>query len=296
MPAQLAAALERETPDGLVVPEAVLRRAYDDNVARVHGLLDHGVDVLERLAAADIRAVPLKGLHSLLAGSWPDPAARTMADLDVLVAAEHAARAYDLLLGAGYVEHPDPIGEHADHHLPMLRHGDVTVELHIEPLVSRWRTLVPADRMLRRAMYRPTGRGVLLLADDTDTFMHLVAHAQLQEETHVLLGLPLRALFETARVQQSEIRWHDVRAGFEAAGVAHVLDAHLHATRHWFRVEELPEPSHAGARRRRGPHPPGRARGGGARAPGGVDLCGAGAALVHRRAHARRVRDPRWSR
>jgi hypothetical protein len=249
MSSQLAAALERETPDGLAVPETVLRRAYDDNVARVHRLLDHGVDVLERLAAAGIRTVPLKGLHSLLTGSWPDPASRTMADLDVLVDAEHATRAYDLLLAAGYAEHPDPIGEHADHHLPMLRDGDVTVELHVEPLVSRWRALVPADRMLRRAMYRPTERGVLLLADDTDTFMHLVAHAQLQEETHVLLGLPLRALFETARVQRSEIRWHDVRAGFEAAGVAHVLDAHLHATRHWFRADTLPEPSEGGARR-----------------------------------------------
>ncbi|HEY3671430.1 MAG TPA: nucleotidyltransferase family protein, partial [Acidimicrobiia bacterium] len=251
MPSPLAAALERETPDGLAVPEALLRRTYDRNVARVQRLLDHGVDVLERFAAADIRAVPLKGLHSLLTGLWPDPAARTMADLDVLVPAEHALRAYDLLLDAGYVEHPEPIGEHADHHLPMLCDGDVTVELHVEPLVSRWRALVPAGQMLRRAMYRPTERGVLLLADDTDTFVHLVAHAQLQEETHALLGLPLRALFETALVQQSEIRWRDVRARFEAAGVAPVLDAHLHATRHWFGADELPTPSAGSARRAR---------------------------------------------
>ncbi|HEY3673795.1 MAG TPA: nucleotidyltransferase family protein [Acidimicrobiia bacterium] len=249
MPSPLAAALERETPDGLAVPEALLRRAYDRNEARVQRLLDHGVDVLERLAAADIRAVPLKGLHSLLAGLWPDPAARTMADLDVLVPAAHATRAYDLLLGAGYVEHPEPIGEHADHHLPMLRDGDVTVEVHVEPLVSRWRALVPAAQMLRRAMYRPTARGVLLLADDTDTFVHLVAHAELQEETHALFGLPLRALFETALVHQSEIRWRDVRESFAAAGVSRVLDAHLHATRHWFGAEALPEPSEGSARR-----------------------------------------------
>ncbi len=123
-----------------------------------------------------------------------------MADLDVLVDAGHAPRAFERLLAAGYTEHPDPIGEHADHHLPMLCDGDVTVELHVEPLVSRWRALVPAAQMLRRAMYRPTGRGVMLLADDTDTFVHLVAHAQLQEETHTLLGLPLRALLETARI------------------------------------------------------------------------------------------------
>ena len=249
MPSPLAAALEREAPPGRAVPEAVVRRAYDRTSRRVHRLLDHGVDALERFAAAGIRAVPLKGLHALLAEWWPDAAMRTMADLDVLVDAAHASRAYELLLAAGYQEHPEPIGEHADHHLPMLCDGDVTVELHVEPLVSRWRSLVPADRMLRRAMYRPTARGVLLLADDTDTFVHLVAHAQLQEETHTLLGLPLRALFETAQLQQEEIRWRDVRARFDDAGIGHVLDAHLHGTRHWFGASELPAPSPAGARR-----------------------------------------------
>jgi hypothetical protein len=249
MPSHLAAALAREAPAGRTVPEAVVRGAYDRSVPRVHRLLDHGVDVLDRLADSGIRAVPLKGLHALLTGWWSDAAMRTMADLDVLVDADHAPRAFDLLLAAGYEEHPDPIGEHADHHLPMLCTGDVTVELHVEPLVSRWRALVPAEQMLRRAMYRPTPRGVRLLADDTDTFVHLVAHAQLQEETHTLLGLPLRALFETAQVGSDEIRWRDVRARFDVAGVGHVLDAHLHGTRHWFGASTLPEPAPEGARR-----------------------------------------------
>jgi Uncharacterised nucleotidyltransferase len=243
MPSPLAAALERAAPAGLAVPEAVMRRAYDRNVGRVHRLLDHGVDALERFAAAGIRAVPLKGLHALLTEWWSDAAMRTMADLDILVDAAHAPRAYDLLRAAGYEEHPDPIGEHADHHLPMLCDGDVTVELHVEPLVSRWSALVPAQQMLRRAMYRPTARGVLLLADDTDTFVHLVAHAQLQEETHALLGLPLRALFETAQLHGDEINWNDVRVRFDDAGVGHVLDAHLHGTRHWFGATSVPEPA-----------------------------------------------------
>src|SRR5215207_1630647 len=47
MPSPLAAALERKAPEGLAVPEAVLRRAYDRNLERVHRLLDHGVDALE---------------------------------------------------------------------------------------------------------------------------------------------------------------------------------------------------------------------------------------------------------
>jgi hypothetical protein len=249
MPSAVAATLERETPAGRTVPEAVVRVAYDRNASRVQRLLDHGVDILQRMADAEIRAVPLKGLHSLLAGTWPDPAARTMADLDVLVDAEHAARAYTLLRAVGYAEHPEPIGDHADHHLPMLCDGDVTVELHVEPLVSRWQSLVPAAQMLRRAMYRPTHRGVFLLADDTDTLVHLIAHAQLQEETYTLLGVPLRALFETARMHLGSVRWQEVRERFEHAGVAHVLDAHLDAARRLFGAVDLPEPSETDARR-----------------------------------------------
>ncbi len=249
--AAVAEVLEREVPTGRAVPEVVLRRTHDRNAARVARLLDHGVDILHRLADAGIRAVPLKGLHALLAGTWADPAARTMVDLDVLVDRDAATRAYELLQAAGYTEHPDPIGEHADHHLPMLRADDVTVEVHVEPLVSRWHALVPAPKMLRRAMYRPTARGVLLLADDTDSFVHLVAHAQLQEETYTLLGLPLRALLETSLLDPRPVDWKDARARFARGGVDHVLDAHLDATRHLFAATSLPEPSTAGARRAR---------------------------------------------
>jgi hypothetical protein len=229
VPASLARALERAAPPDRTLPELVIRRAYDANVERVGRLLDAGVELLRRFAGAGVRAVPLKGLHSLLAGTWPDPAARTMADLDVLVPAADATRAYAMLRDGGYAEHPDPIGEHADHHLPMLRRGDVTVELHIELLVSGWSALVPAAAVLRRAMFRPTCGGPLLLADDTDAFVHLVAHAQLQEETYALFGLPLRALHETAQLDPASIEHEDARERFAQAGVAHVLDAHCDA-------------------------------------------------------------------
>lgn len=234
LPPALAAVLEQAAPPGRAVPEVVIRRAYDRNLDRTTMLLDTGVDILERFAAERIRAVPLKGLHSLLAGTWPDPAARTMADLDILVDAAEAARAYASLRAAGYGEHPDPIGEYADHHLPMLFRGEATVEVHTELLVSRWQALAPADHVLARAMYRPTARGAFLLADDTDAFVHLVAHAQLQEETYTLLGLPLRALYETARLHPEAIDWDDVHGRFDRAGVGHVLAAHLDAARRLF--------------------------------------------------------------
>ena len=235
VPAPVARALELAVPAGRAVPEVVLRRAYDHNVARVARLFDAGVELLHAFAAEQVRAVPLKGLHSLLAGMWPDPAARTMVDLDVLVEAGRAEQACAWLLGAGYEEHPDPIGEHADHHLPMLRRDDVTVELHTELLVSRWRALAPAHDVLERAMFRPTPGGTLLLADDVDSFVHLVAHAQLQEETYRLLGLPLRARSTKPRRHVLDTKdLADARERFERSGVAHVFDAHLDAAHRLF--------------------------------------------------------------
>ena len=263
--------------DGLAVPEAVLRRVFDHNVARVHRLLDHGADLLDRFAAADIRAVPLKGLHSLLAGAWPDPAARTMADLDVLVDAEHATRAYELLLTSGYEKHPDLIGEHADHHLPMLSDGDVTVELHVEPLVSRWRALVPAARMLRprdvptdRACGRPAARR-----------RHGYVRAPRRGRA-AAGGDPPAARPPAPRLLETSCSPPGGPLARRPGGLrgrrgAHVLDVDLHATRTG--SGRRPPESSRGARSGQHPHPPGRA-GGGEPAAGRVDLRGAGAALV----------------
>ncbi|MET0628604.1 MAG: nucleotidyltransferase family protein [Acidimicrobiia bacterium] len=236
LPDDAARALERFAPLGRGVPEIVLRRAYESSAARTERLLAAGVDVLRQLDAAGIPAVPLKGLHMLLAGVWTDPAARTMADLDVLVPQSAADDAFALLRAGSFQEHPEPIGEHADHHLPMLARGDVTLELHTELLVSRWSGLAPASDVLARASRRDTAAGAFVLASDTDTFVHLVAHAQLQDETYRLLGVPLRALFETALLLRvaHDIDDADVTRRFATHGVSHVLAAHLDASRRMF--------------------------------------------------------------
>jgi hypothetical protein len=90
-------------------------------------------------------------------------------------------------------------------------------------------------------MYRPTPHGPLLLADDTDS--HLVAHAQLQDETYTLLGLPLRALYETAQLDFGSIDFAAACDRFAAAGVPHVLSAHLDAASRLFGRPELDGPS-----------------------------------------------------
>ena len=57
--------------------------------------------VLGRLAEVGLTAVPVKGAV-LMTGAWPFPAARPMADIDVLVAPTHRERARATMVAAGF--------------------------------------------------------------------------------------------------------------------------------------------------------------------------------------------------
>jgi hypothetical protein len=84
-------------------PEARLELgvAHRDN-AILNGLHAHELSrVLEALAAAGIRVIPLKGV-ALAESLYGDPALRVASDLDILVPAPEVRRAVDALLGAGY--------------------------------------------------------------------------------------------------------------------------------------------------------------------------------------------------
>ena len=106
-------------------------------------------------------AVPLKGWHGLLAGWWPDPAARVMRDLDVLVSEHDAPRAAQVLGDLGYLAMAGDHDPHADHELaPVHLPGRAgSIEIHTAVLVRRWRArLAGRARPRRRA---PDGRNRL---------------------------------------------------------------------------------------------------------------------------------------
>jgi hypothetical protein len=191
------------------------------------------VAVLDELGAAGIEALPLKGMHGLLGGLWDDPAVRVMADIDLLVPPDRGADAFAVLLGVGFVEDPHPIGEHADHHLALLRGADgAIVELHVAPLVSRWNAMLGSREVWAAARHDSHGR---LRMSDTHAVIHLVAHAQLQDDTYQLCELPLQALYEMVRWSFADsVDWDGVHRRFVANDCRHVLDAHLDAAHRLF--------------------------------------------------------------
>lgn len=233
---------------------AVLQAAYDDNAARVADLLDQGEHAIDALTRASIDAIPLKGLHWLLAGWLPDPASRVIVDLDLLVPAGAADAARAVLAGAGYrrVDTDDPEGM-ADHEIATLelphRHG--SVELQHEPFVRRHAGLLPAAEIAANAETVERDGRTWRVPNPTHGMVLAVGHAQLQDESLRLLRLPLRTLRDVAVALDAgagELAdWDEVAARFARIGAQRALAGFAVASAELF-DQELPVPTRGGAR------------------------------------------------
>lgn len=186
---------------GRLSARAALLVARREARHRTDDVLDQGRTILSALTGAGIAAVPLKGLHLLLDGVWPDPAGRPMRDLDLLVPPDGLRTAREVLTDLGYRPHELPYRQRTrlqpygylagDHHDPPLsrpgRSG--TVELHRRLLSRRHSSTMDTSAVLARA----AGTGRLTVED---LLAHLVAHAQLTDHGRVLGQLPLCSILD----------------------------------------------------------------------------------------------------
>ena len=141
-------------------PAAVLAAAHQDNERRADDLFSQLGDVATALSARDIQPVALKGAATTLAGVWPDPADRVMADVDLLVpeARGHASSAG---LGGSWATRSVDRCATSLHHLPPLRREDRfgAFELHVRPMTNAWTTVLTADEVRDSACGGDDGPG-----------------------------------------------------------------------------------------------------------------------------------------
>jgi len=238
LPPEALAVVTAHFQPGSTQPPLLCQQAYEANRPRVQDLMAQGEAVLGALGRAGIVAVALKGLHALRDGWWPDPVARVMRDLDVLVAPADARAAQAVLGDLGYRSLPSGHDAYADHELPAVHLPDRSgsVELHTALVVSRWRGVLPAQDVLAAGSPMST----------TDAVVHSIAHAQLHDEAHLLGRLALRSAHELAVLaagpRADQIDWDRVRARFATVRASGALDAHLHLARAAFGAA-VPEPS-----------------------------------------------------
>ncbi len=204
-------------------PELALQAAGEANAERNRDLLAQGATIEAAFADSGITSVRLKGWHTLTSGWWTDEGERTMTDLDVLVPDGRLAEACTVLTDLGYEPIESGHTDEADHELaPVHLPGRTgSVEIHRALAVSRWSAVLPADEVL--AGSRPMST--------TDAVTHLILHAQLHDEAHLLGTVPWRALRELAVLttgsRGGEVDWELVGQRFDASGAGAALDGFL---------------------------------------------------------------------
>lgn len=164
------------------VPGAVLsalERAYLAAAARSLFLAEALREALAALAAAEVRAMPLKG--AALAGTaYPNPAQREMLDLDVLVPAERLGAANAALAALGYGtlpgDEPAPGGHRAVHHDPALVRDErlVAIELHHHVAIAGEGRAIDVGELWRRA--RPVPGATHVLPAPEHLLLHVCLH------------------------------------------------------------------------------------------------------------------------
>ena len=172
-------ALRPHVPEDLLFYlDAMLTAATERNLALRHQL----EEVAACLNAVEVIPVVLKGGARLIDDLWPDPSLRFMHDLDLLVPEQALPACRSRLAQAGWRPVDDGV-DHGDHHLVLVHpRAPARIELHPAALPAPHADLLPAARMLARAVPTAIGTALVALPAAEDQLVHLVAHGMLHHQ------------------------------------------------------------------------------------------------------------------
>jgi hypothetical protein len=262
-----ALGLDGDLPDELA---SFLAAVEALNVRRNRRLAAQAAELAGALNALDIEPVFLKGTALLLLGLYPDPSARLIGDIDLLVPVDRLDDAAAALRGLGYADLE--AGPAHAHDPQSLAHPErpAMVELHRSPVPLPLEPLLPSLELQARAVPLPgLGAARARAPCPTHLALHNLLHAMLQHRCWRLANLPMRDALDLVLLDRrfgAAIDWETL-AG-RAAGAPGGRDAlafYTGAARAVFPAAGLPrfEPgwrARLALRRWRGRHgrPPGR--------------------------------------
>ncbi len=251
---------------------AFLEAASHLNRQRNDRIVAQAREIVQATAAVGIAPVFLKGTAALLSRLYPDPAARFVGDIDLLVPADRLEDAAAALAATGYRRLPDR-ADHAHDPLRLVRDDRPgLVELHRAPVAFALAAALSAAEVMARAVHAAALPDARIPCPE-DRAVHAIAHAMLQDHGLRRADLPLRDALDLrflAERHAGSIDWPTV-----ASRLSRVPDGSdavafcLLAVREAFAVPALPAPvagpfarrSLAAWRQRRGRPASGFARG-----------------------------------
>lgn len=201
-----------------------LRFIHDLNRERNEALRRQAVELIGALNNAGVVPTLLKGALALFGDLYPDPAARMIRDIDVLVAADEVELAARTLQQLGY----DTIARYEAGHNAYgdfaRPHDPGAIDLHTDLVEMPY--LLPAAEVWKRSRRVDAAPGAAFLAPaPTDMALHHLLHAQIHYLGNFYRGVvELRQVYEFATLvdRRADIDWPAVeeRLGRHRLGTA----------------------------------------------------------------------------
>jgi len=221
-------------PEGLA---DYLKQLHAVNVERNQALMQALAEITGWFGAAGIEVVLLKGAAALADDLYGDAGARLMGDLDLLVPAERAAEAQQLLLQKGYLVAPEDeekivyrLPTDAEYHLEPLYLPDtgIVVEIHHRVMSRQGGRALPVDQVWADRIPAPGFPGHVFLPAPGWRLLHNALHALLPYGEFIRAQIQLNNLAEAAALLQRDRSAFD-RGPWEAAARNHALKEELRA-------------------------------------------------------------------
>jgi len=167
------------------IPDAIfllIEQAYLRTINRSILLFGHFSTVVTALQHAEIEVIALKGVY-LSEQLYPEIGLRQFSDIDVLIPANKALQAVDILLKLGYkyeesVPVSDYIRQKSDFvHLPPMILNGVSVELHVKLHQAGLKYNIQIDRVFATKISAHINGISVFALDEMHQLLHIALHA-----------------------------------------------------------------------------------------------------------------------
>jgi len=165
---------------------------------------DQALECIEALNRAGIVPMPIKGVAYQLAASGEDVLDRFLTDIDIMVPAESASRAQEVLCELDYRIVPSEIVDYGTHHHlePMWREsGPVTIEIHRSAVPRALESALPCASIWKNASSESRNGIQFRLPSPTDSAMVVFLHNVMCDRCLSKCVVPLRSFLDADRLQ-----------------------------------------------------------------------------------------------
>lgn len=225
--------LERNGQTNLLPEAAAVFLSGNASHRRLHNerLREGALEVAGILNQIGVVPLFLKGGAHLLAGLYPDPAMRVMADLDILIPGTKVDQCVAVLQEAGFA-HSTDYRHPREHHRPPLVREDLPapIELHHDVMAHPFGSFLETDEIRRSSRLLPVDGLRIAVPSPSLALVHNIAHAQLSDSNYLFGRIDLRGLLDFALITQTcggELEWQRIDKRFKAYGKKTALNYHL---------------------------------------------------------------------